>query len=160
MDVQLSKLFIFLFLIAITITTIGCREGRIYKSHEKLDGNVWYHGQVVTFEFDIEQDEAQDGILEKTAVFRHSGNFPLHHLDFGVHVIHENADTVSFQYHKPLITQDTAWVGEGMGNLFDVEVPVLEDYDLQPGDYKIVITNEMQQDLPLVASVGFTIYEE
>lgn len=134
----------------------SCSRAKVFEKYTDIKGNVWNRFEVVTFDVNIEDISAA---YDFYVAFRHMDQFPLDNI-----VIQFNFETPSGEarYSKQkIVLKDTSgkWLGNGMGDLWDVEQLVRPGYKFtEPGICKVEVSSAMQNaDLPGIMQVGLIV---
>ncbi len=137
------------------IFLMSCDSGRIYEENRDFEESFWLKDSVASFEFQIADVSIPYDIKVNV---RNGFDFPFYNLYYQ----YELKDSLGRSLEKDMLEmilfdpKTGEPFGQGLGDLFDHQQPVMSDYDFPfPGSYKIEFTHFMRLDtLPLILSVG------
>ena len=135
---------------------LACDANRIFEQHQHIPDIVWRRDYKLTFEKEINDLSSSYNIA-----------IAIRHIEgYGGNVLRVNlshTDPVGREKNKDyeliLKDEDGYWVGEGMGQMWDTEVMVMENFQFkEAGKHIFVIRHNMPHELvPLVMEIGLII---
>ena len=142
-------------LMALLAILFSCDSSRVYEENKDFDGPFWPKSTVPAFTFDIEDTSESYNIFINV---RNGFDYPFYNLYYEYAI----RDSLGITLEKDMLelilfdSKSGEPFGSGLGDLFDHQKPVLENYQFpQPGQYSIAFTHFMRPDtLPLILSVG------
>ncbi len=142
-------------LMALFAILIACDSGRIYEENEDFEGPFWPKGSIPEFTFNIEDVSDSYNIFINV---RNGFEYPFYNLYYEFDLQDSVGKTIDKDMLELILFDAKTGepLGSGLGDLFDHQKPVLENYQFPyPGSYSIAYTHFMRTDtLPLVLSVG------
>lgn len=143
-------------LFALPITFLTCC-GILWehRSLESFDDMEWNRSDTAAFSFSIDHAGPRDISI----LVRHVQGFPF--AEMGILAITGGPSIADTQLIViPVIGSDRKYLGEGSGDLFDLEYVLHEAASLEAGDYNIRLVHQMSRDpLPLIMEVGIQVNE-
>lgn len=140
------------------VMATSCDSSRHYQEFTDFEAGFWHQDSVVNFRFDIENPQKP---YRLKALFRHSQAYPYHNMYYKYTLLDANDSLLDEQllqvhFFDPK-TGDP--LGSGIGDLFDVEQVVQENYTFpQAGTYQASLQQYMRLDtLPFVLSAGWRV---
>jgi len=145
-----------IFVLSITVLLLaGCHSDTIYKKYKKFDNVSWSMNDTATFEFQVNKKEE----LGLYFAFRHHTDFPFSYINIGVTIYTPDGEIRSRNYHYRLKDTKLDWVGDGMGELWDIDFPIRKKMMFnKDGMCTIKITNKMHRpEIPGIMEVGLVV---
>jgi len=141
-------------LIIILLLT-SCNSNTTFKEYKKFDDISWNRFDIIDFEFPVQQKEPLDFYL----ALRHHTNFPYSYIDVTITLNTPDGEMRSRDYRFRLKDTDLKWKGSGMGDLWDIELPIRKEMLFNKnGICKIQIENKMHRvETPGIIEVGLII---
>jgi len=141
--------------IIITLLLISCNSNTIFREHNKFDDLSWNRMDFLIFEVPIQKNESLDFYL----ALRHHTNFPFGFLDANITFYTPDGEMRSRDYHFNLKDKELKWKGDGMGELWDIEVPIRKNMIFnKTGICKVRIENKMKQmETPGIIEAGLIV---
>lgn len=134
---------------------VSCDSERVYEENIDFDQPFWTKGNVPEFTFQIEEPAVSYNILINV---RNGFDYPFYNLYYQYELMDSIGNTLEKDMLELILFDAKTGepFGSGLGDLFDHQKPVLEDYHFpESGKYSIAFTHFMRPDtLPLVLSVG------
>ena len=148
---NIMKKLISLIFLSIAITSCGVLWE--YRSINELEGMTWSASDKQIFDFEIKQD----GNYEVIIILRHLHGFAMNTIP--VHLnMQKDVSIVDDNYDIPIRDKTGDYLGDGGGDLWDVEHSALESIPMTTGNYKVIISQTSgSDDLDLVMEVGLMI---
>lgn len=143
----------YLSILVIAILGVSCSAFWTYRSLIEFKHFEWQKENHLEFEFPIEQQQKSDVLL----LFRHVHGFPFATVYLEVSLEGPEVSSID-TVELSIIGDDREYLGEGSGDIWDVESVVYADIELVPGDYHISVRHIMERDkLDLVMEVGVQV---
>lgn len=145
---------IILFLL-LNIFFAGCNNNSVFKEYRKMDNVSWNKFDVQEFEVPVVKGKPIDLLF----ALRHHTSFPYKFIDVNVTFYTPDGEIRSKDYHYRLIGTDLKWKGDGMGELWDIELPIRRKMTFKKsGICKITIESRMNKlELPGIIEVGLIV---
>ena len=146
---------LFLFLIIPVIIMSSCGGSVVFKQYNKMENLNWNRFDYQVFEVDVEKDELLDFYL----AFRHHTDFPFDKLWVNVTFYTPDGATRSRDYDFDLKDENGKWLADGMGELWDIELPIRKEMLFNKGgSCKVRIENiHSKYDMPGVIEIGLVV---
>lgn len=125
-----------------------------YRSLEEIENMTWKKNDVKSFDAKI----SEDGVYDVFILFRHASGFPYSKLSLNMTAKGEGLDHSSV-VEIPVIDEGTKkYLGDGSGDLWDIEHVALSNQKLTSGNYHIELNQAMNFDeLLLAMEVGIMV---
>ena len=153
------KKILFYFSMSAMLIFASCESHTVYKQIEKLPDYRMLRDTSFVFEFDNQNPlEVYDVVL----MFRYVHGFQFKQAVFNFEYLSPVGDSIDFTFGIPIVGQDGKYIGDGSGDIWDVEHTVISKRALPQGKNTFVITNQMQPDLeyiPNVMAVGLKLVQ-
>ena len=139
----------------ISLLVTGCDSNTIFKEYNKFDDLSWNRLDILDFEFPVDKKQPLDFYL----AFRHHTDFPYSFIDVNITFFTPDGEMRSRDYHYRLKGTDFDWRGEGMGELWDIELPIRNDMVFnESGICKVRVENKMSKmEIPGIIEVGLIV---
>jgi gliding motility-associated lipoprotein GldH len=135
---QMKKIFLLCF---ISLLFLGCDSGKVYQRYEDLTGNRWARENVVSFEVNIEDAAPEYDVI---LAVRHSTYYLFADLMVNLTAIYPSGEERTKDYDFFVKEDDGSFKGEGAGDLWDIEFPMLEKVKFpEKGKYTFKVSNIM-----------------
>ncbi len=145
------------FFVSIIITAffVGCNSDTVLKEYKKFDDISWNKFDILNFEFPVEKNEGLDFYF----ALRHHTDFPYSFIDVNITFYTPDGEIRSRDYHFRLKNTDLKWKGDGMGELWDIELPIRKEMIFnKSGKCKVRIENKMRKaETPGIIEVGLIV---
>jgi len=141
-------------LIIILLLT-SCNSNTTFKEYKKFDDISWNRFDILEFYVPVQKKEPLDLYL----ALRHHTNFPYSYIDVTITLNTPDGEMRSRDYRFRLKDTDLKWKGSGMGDLWDIELPIRKEMLFNKnGICKIQIENKMHRvETPGIIEVGLII---
>lgn len=141
--------------IVITFLFAGCDSNTIFKEYKKFDDVSWNRFDILNFEFPVQKEEGLDFYL----ALRHHTYYPYSFIDVNITFYTPDGEMRSRDYRFRLKNTDLKWKGDGMGELWDVELPIRKEMIFnKSGTCKVRIENKMNKaETPGIMEVGLIV---
>lgn len=134
----------------------ACDKSTVYEKHLDNDRITWNRFDVKTFHVDIA--DISSG-YDFYVAFRHVTAFPLDFIDIRFNLYTPSGESRMLEKRIELKDQEGNWLGDGMGDLWDISAIVRKDFRFtQPGRCTVEISSNMSYaDLPGLMQVGLIV---
>jgi len=139
----------------ITLLLIGCNNNTVFSEYNKFDDISWNRMDFLNFEVPVQENENLDFYIG----FRHHTDFPYGFIDVNITFYTPDGEIRSRDYHFNLKNKKSEWKGDGMGELWNIELPIRKNMIFnKTGICKIRIENKMKKmETPGIIEVGLTV---
>lgn len=148
-------------LIVLVVFLSACDSTKIFEENIALENHVWNVENKLKFQMEIIDTLSDMNLIVNV---RHSAHYPFSNLWVFVKTINpdgtQNIDTLECK----LAEKDGKWIGRGIGDIWDIQIPLKTQNYSSPGDYTFEIEQAMRygdkariEQLPEIMSVGFRI---
>lgn len=141
--------------IGLSIMLTSCDTNRVFEDYKDLEAGVWTKDQAISFDFQIEDTQLSYNIY---ANIRNASAYPYHNLYFQYTLKDSSGNVLKEELQNVNLFDPKTGepYGSGLGDLFDHQPLVLEDYEFTAsGQYTISFEQYMRRDtLPMILSVG------
>ena len=143
-----------LFLLIIVFMA-SCSNKNVYEKYKKFDNVSWNRFDVIEFEFPVKKNEPYDFFF----LLRHHTYFPFSFIDINITIYTPDGEIRSRDYHYNLKTNKLEWMGKGMGELWDIELPIRKKMIFnESGNCRILVENKMSKvETPGIMEVGIKV---
>ncbi len=141
--------------IIITLLLISCNSRTVFREYNKFDDISWNRMDFLNFEVPVQENESLDFYL----AIRHHTDFPYGFIDVNITFFTPDGEMRSRDYHFNLKNDELKWKGDGMGELWDIKLPIRKNMIFnKSGKCKIRIENKMNKmETPGIIEVGLTV---
>lgn len=139
----------------ITIVFAGCNNSTVFKEYRKMENVSWNKFDAQEFDVPVTKGEPLDLFL----ALRHHTDFPYNFIDISITYYTPDGEIRVKDHHYRLIGTDLKWKGNGMGDLWDIELPIRKKMTFnKSGICKISIESKMSKvELPGIIEVGLIV---
>lgn len=152
------KLFIMkkttLFILPILMLLISCDSSVVFKEYKKFDDLVWKSDVIPEFVVDVTNDTMKYDIF---LAFRYAQGFPVADMKVSVTESKPNGETEMYPVIFKVREDDGSYIGDGSGDIWDIEYKFKDNVLLQKGQYTISLEQEIAEKLPMVMEVGIVL---
>jgi len=143
-------------LICVVSIFISCNSNKIFEKHQKFKDNKWSKSEIVSFDVLIEDIES---FYDISVAVRHASAYPYANVNVGVTILTPVEEKRFMQHSLIIRNEDGSFIGDGLGDIFDVEVGIYEKMAFKHrGLYKFSIENRMHLvDMPGIMSIGLVV---
>lgn len=150
-----------LYILLIATLLVSCDSNRLYEKNISIDNDMWSLEQMPNFEF-----ENTDTISEVNLILniRHSSIYPFSNLWVFIHALSPSSATQVDTLETTLSQKDGKWLGDGLGDIWDLQVPFKKVRLTESGTYSFEIEQAMRhgnlskiEQLPGVMEIGLRI---
>lgn len=141
-------------LIIMALCTWSCNKSTVYRNIEKTNNLEWLKGETQEFEFDIIDDTSTYDVF---ITFRYAQGYQFEKVIMNVSE-KTPIDEKIIPHNIKVRNKNGSYIGEGSGDIWDIESLLYEDIKLSKGAYTYKIKHEMPVDkLQMVMSVGMIV---
>jgi gliding motility-associated lipoprotein GldH len=145
-----------LIFIPVIIVLTSCNPRKIYEKHFDIDRITWNRFDVKTFKVEIKDISANYAFY---AAIRHLTDVPFRFLTIKIIIYTPSGERRILEQKILLKDNDGNLLGDGMGDLWDVNHLVRDNFKFtEPGICTVEISSTMSQaDLPGIMQVGLIV---
>ena len=149
-----SKLI--LFLVPLMILLTACNKNTVYKEYSEIPDKIWDRSFMPEFETEIEDTSKYYNI---NIHVRNASIYPYANIWLFIHKTSPTGKTDIDTLECILANESGKWLGEGMGDIWDNEIPWIKNYKFeQKGKYSWKIEQGMRNaKLPGIMDIGMSI---
>jgi gliding motility-associated lipoprotein GldH len=144
--------------IVLIVFLAGCDRNTVFEGKQDFPNKYWVFNNPATFDFEITDPDRSYDILVNV---RNSSKYSYQNIYLQYYLEDEAGKLISRELKNiQLFNAKTGVpVGTGLGDIYDVERPFLEDYTFDaPGKYSFRVDQFMRQDsLPEILAVGLRV---
>ncbi|HEY9113471.1 MAG TPA: gliding motility lipoprotein GldH [Bacteroidales bacterium] len=141
-----------LFLFSVIIFISSCNSNLVYKEIRKFEKVSWNRFDIQNFEVPVTAGEELDFFL----FLRHHTYFPYDKLFVSITFFSPSGDERSAEYDFNLKDEKGKWLADGMGELWDIELPIRQNMKFSSaGICKVQIQNLYSKtETPGIVEIG------
>ena len=138
------------------LVLLSCSRGKVFEKHIKMDNLVWNRFNELSFEVPIR--DTSDSYDFYVAI-RHHTDIPFPRIKINFYMSTPDGETRSLDKMIYLKDENGKLLGDGLGELWDVVVPIRKGFRFNvAGDCKVEVSSRMSNvDLPGVMEVGLIV---
>lgn len=133
---------------------VACNQSTVFNSTKKYESLVWESGDVPEFTVPVDVDSVNYNFI---FLFRYSQGFPVSDVKVTVNETNPKGETVSYPLIFSVKDENGEYIGDGSGDIWDLEVPFKQNIKLEKGSYTFSFEQETSDRLPLVMEVGVKV---
>jgi len=145
----------------IALLFVSCDSNRLYEKNISIENDVWSLSQVPSFEFE-NTDTVSD--VRLIVNVRHSSIYPFSNLWLFIHTESPEGTNSVDTLETTLSQKDGKWLGDGLGDIWDLQSEFKAVRLEEPGIYRFKIEQAMRhgnlskiEALPGVMEIGLRI---
>jgi len=120
-----------------------------------MDDLVWSKNNVVVLPYECETDTIKSTIF---LAFRYAQGFPLQTMKVGFEMKSPDGEVIDIPVTFDVKTSTGEYLGDGSGDIWDLEIPIQKDFKPIKGTYQFSIKQTSQiEKVPMVMEVGLVI---
>ena len=133
----------------------ACGNRTIFREYREMENASWNRFDIQVFEVPVHQGDVLDFYL----FLRHHTHYPYDHLDVNVTFYTPGGETRSADYHFELKDENGKWKADGVGELWDIELPVQQNLKFsKDGMCKVRVENKMTKlETPGIIEIGLIV---
>lgn len=142
-------------LIALTsLLLLSCNNNSVYREFQKTENLEWLNGDIKTFTFNNTNDTSSVNVF---FAFRYAQGYQYPNALVKITEKTPNGEqTISLDFK--VRNADGTYIGDGSGDIWDIEIPIHENVKLPKGTHTYVIENIMPIDkVHMVMEVGIIV---
>jgi gliding motility-associated lipoprotein GldH len=134
----------------------SCTSRKVFSEYHKFSNFTWNRFELITFDVPIEDEES---LYEIAVAVRHIPQFPYGNLDINMTINSPDGEMRSGDFSLKLKDKNGKWLGDGMGDLYDIEIPVHKGMKFSgKGLSRIEIENKMDKyEIRGIMEVGLVV---
>jgi gliding motility-associated lipoprotein GldH len=134
----------------------GCDKARIIDENKEIPASGWYYKNNLGFDFEIKDTNRVYSVYVNV---RANNEYPFSNLFIMLHQRTPSNKDTSFRRELTLIDPNGKWLGKGLGDLFDFQIPVMERVRFkEKGLYHFDVAQNMRLDtLPHIMAAGMRV---
>ena len=138
-----------------TFILMGCDSNVVFREYRVFDNVSWNKQEILNFDFPVQKNEGLDFYL----ALRHHTHFPYSFINVNITFFTPDGEMRSLDYHFRLKDKNLEWKADGMGDFWDIELPIRKDMIFnKTGICKVSIENKMNKtETPGIIEVGLII---
>lgn len=154
--------------VALLLTVSACDEQRVFEQNTDIKDYAWHKDSVVQFQVPIQNAEIPYNLYYNV---RNALSYPAQNLYLQIEIADSTGKTIATDLNNiELFDRQTGKpFGNGLGDMFDHQVPVYKDFKFPvPGVYQVNIQHQMRESssnlkimennrLPYIMSVGLRV---
>jgi len=141
-----------LIIISLLILVSSCDNRLVFKEYRKFENISWNRLNILKFEVPVTAGEELDFSL----FLRHHTDFPYKKLYVNITFYSPSGDMRSAEYDFNLQDEKGNWLADGMGELWDIELPIRQNMRFgADGICKVQIENKYSKtETPGIVEIG------
>ncbi len=147
-------------LIAIIFSLLlaACGDRMAFKQYKTFENTSWNRFDILLFEVPVKAGD----YLDFNLALRHHTYFPYDYLDANITFYSPGGEMRSAEYHFKLKDKNGQWKANGMGELWDIELPIRDSlYFSKDGICKVRVENKMTKiETPGIMEVGLIVTQD
>jgi gliding motility-associated lipoprotein GldH len=146
---------LFFITLAVYLTFTSCQEAAVYREYRKIDNMTWNRFDIIEFEVPVEEGDKLDFYL----ALRHHTAFPYDKLFVNITFYTPGGEFRSANYDFDLKDEEGNWLADGMGELWDIELPVRSEMQFsETGICKVRLENQYPKvNTPGILELGLIV---
>lgn len=133
---------------------VSCGSKAIYREFVKFPDNVWSAENVPQFTVTVENDTSN---YDMFLAFRYVHGYPLTNASMTITETDPDGNTQMHPVTVEIRKDDGTYIGDGSGDIWDVEHKIKSNVKLKKGNYSFSIEQEIAEKLPMVMEVGLIL---
>ena len=142
-------------LILLVIILSSCSNEEVFKQYKTFENASWNRFDILLFEVPVKAGD----YLNFELALRHHTYFPYDYLNTNITFYLPSGEMRTADYHFNLKDKNGKWKADGMGELWDIELPIRDGLLFQKdGICKVRIENKMTKiETPGILEVGLIV---
>ena len=139
----------------------ACDSDRVFEENIAFESHIWSVEHHPTFQVEITDTLSEMNIIMN---IRHSARYPFSNLWLFVNTTNPEGAQIKDTIECVLAAKDGRWLGSGLGDIWDIQIPLKTQVFSSPGDYLFEIEQAMRygdkariEQLPEIMNVGLRI---
>jgi gliding motility-associated lipoprotein GldH len=149
----MKRLISFLFTGILFLT--ACSDSTVYREYVTMKNINWERMNILEFDVPVVNGDQLDFYLS----LRHHTDFPYDKLYVNITFYSPGGEMRSRDYDFNLKDENGKWLADGMGELWDIELPIRKGMPFyQEGNCRVRVENKYSKyDTPGIIQVGLTV---
>jgi gliding motility-associated lipoprotein GldH len=149
---KIRSVYIFLVILCLS----SCSRGKVFEEYRKFPDQSWNRFRFLTFDVMIDDPEPAYDVF---VTVRHLPEFPYNTLDVNLNITYPSGEERNSNHHIHIRDASGKLLGEGLGDLWDVTVPVKKGVRFPAaGKYRFDFENKMTKvQTPALLEFGLTV---
>ena len=141
--------------LAAVLLLTACGNKTVYKEYHTFENVSWNRFDIQNFEVPVNENDVLDFYL----LVRHHSYFPYDFMDVNITFYLPGGEMRTGDYHYELKDKEGNWLADGMGELWDIELPVRKNLKiLEAGICKVRIENAVSKmEMPGIVELGLLV---
>ena len=133
----------------------GCGNQTVFREYREMENVSWNRFDIQFFEIPVRQGD----VLDFYIFLRHHTQYPYDYLDVNVTFYKPDGEMRSGDFHYELKDENGKWKADGMGELWDIELPVQQGLKFSgDGICKVRVENKMTKlETPGFIEIGLIV---
>lgn len=142
----MKKNILFIALLAI-ISFTACNKNVVYNETKDFDHLMWDRSEKLKFTIDVTDDTC---LYDLAVNFRYAEGFVYTHLNVEMKTTDPHGQSVTTQHQFKIKNSDNSYIGDGSGDIWDYQSPIVNKIKLEKGTYTFEFTHLQPQDKMLM----------
>ncbi len=154
----MKRIILLTFFFCTTLQFQSCKPA-LYRNFIKIPKNVWTQDNSILFKVNIENPIPQANVQ---LTIRYVEGYFYDNLKVKATRISPSNEKLDSEFVIPIKGKNGEYLGQGMGDLFDIEVPLAGGFELfqEKGMYQYEFSQMMgAEEFPLIVEVGLIVSE-
>lgn len=146
----------FVWSLAILFLLSSCNKNIVYSKYKTFENQEWSAKDTAVFDLEITDTQTLNTI---SLMIRHADSYPYNNIFLFVTSKYPDGMVKKDTMEVILANSKGEWIGSGVGDIFDVKVPIKRNVRFPlGGKYQFIFEQGMRVDpLPMVMDFGFEI---
>ena len=139
----------------------ACDSNKVFEENIALENHIWNLENRVKFQVEIMDTTAEMNLFVN---IRHSAHYPFSNLWIFLITANPKGEISADTLECILAAKDGKWLGSGLGDIWDIQIPFKTQVFNSPGDYIFEIEQAMRygdqariEQLPEIMDIGLRI---
>lgn len=148
-------------IIILVVFLSACDSVKVFEENRALENHIWSVENHPKFQVEIIDTVSEMNLIVN---IRHSAHYPFSNLWVFVNTTNPEGAQSTDTLECVLAAKDGEWIGSGLGDIWDIQIPLKTQTFIYPGDYTFEIEQAMRygdkariNQLPEIMNVGFRI---
>lgn len=139
----------------------ACDSNKVFEENIAIENHIWNLENNPKFQVEIMDTTSEMNLMVNV---RHSAHYPFSNLWVFVNTTNPEGVTSTDTLECVLAAKDGKWLGSGLGDIWDIQIPLKTQLFNSPGDYVFEIEQAMRygdqariEQLPEIMDIGLRI---
>lgn len=139
----------------------ACDSNKVFEENIALENHIWNLDNHPKFQVEIMDTTTEMNLFVNV---RHSAHYPFSNLWIFVNTANPKGEISTDTLECVLAAKDGKWLGSGLGDIWDIQIPLKTQVFNSPGDYIFEIEQAMRygdqariEQLPEIMDIGLRI---